>query len=789
MHPYMQQKPLPNYENAPSDVSSIAPSQSASQIGHASTTPAAMEPTWRSSSPTPAVPTPPKPYTLQIPPAHSISEYAVPNGTSHPTIFEEPGSSAEEDEDVPVEVHENPRFAKGKPKAKPVPQSPPPSRHISFSVRGPKASPSESTLPTSLSLSLRGDPNTKKRGRAGSVFGSLATLFHVGSSRKEAEGSPSGSPSKSRNGWHTRIDRNLAAARRGGGGDSSDDEQVSQSYAGPSTPPSAVLLNSPTRGRSGNEVSEARLKKRSPKRSSVQTQSPTRQLAGPEKGYASDTVTESMSKARAKSNRQKSAAKRSTVDGYGGSIRLAGGGVGNGSAVAGPSNTGRLKKSPTVNAIFTAEGSSSLSRNSSISKQSVNSVASAPPRMTIVTQSTPGRPNSLPRKRTASLDVPSSPPKAGPATPVHKRTVSTSNTPTPTRPTLTTGEPSLMSIVEGLSRMNKEAAVRQDPDSLLVVPKAPGPINIAFRDSLSELPVVMVRGPSNGSPSRSASTTPTRRERPKTPNGRQAEDNYRNSLLMSASVSAPSLPLQSSAGSSSPALNTSKPLPTPAKMPLRSALRNSSRTPSPNPPARVGGSPSSSPKTASIAVPQPLSVSAPAIAEALSERPSMSKRRESDISSISSYETGREELDSEPPTPDARTASSPPASASVTPAPPPETHVAEGSEVSHSTSSTILNANTNGDQPPKRRKSVRMSLPPTFSATPPAIEDTDEDDAGQNRHAPWASPGGGSLVPRGWGTRIEGNGARDVWEDSSDEDAEYSAARWMLSRLSRKHEH
>ena len=52
----------------------------------------------------------------------------------------------------------------------------------------------------------------------------------------------------------------------------------------------------------------------------------------------------------------------------------------------------------------------------------------------------------------------------------------------------------------------------------------------------------------------------------------------------------------------------------------------------------------------------------------------------------------------------------------------------DGSEVSHSTGSTILNGPANGDQPPRRRKSVRMSLPPTFSATPPAIEDTDEDD-------------------------------------------------------------
>ena len=115
----------------------------------------------------------------------------------------------------------------------------------------------------------------------------------------------------------------------------------------------------------------------------------------------------------------------------------------------------------------------------------------------------------------------------------------------------------------------------------------------------------------------------------------------------------------------------------------------------------------------------------------------------------------------------------------------------DGSEVSHSTGSTILNGPANGDQPPRRRKSVRMSLPPTFSATPPAIEDTDEDDAGASKHAPWSSPGGGSIAPSSWGTRTDANGARDVWADSSDDDAdvEYSKAKRMLAKFSRKHEH
>ncbi|KAI0738218.1 hypothetical protein C8Q80DRAFT_1222531 [Daedaleopsis nitida] len=813
MHPYTH-KPVP-YERAPSDVSSIAPSQSASQIGHASDYGMPANPSWRTSSP--PVSTPPKPYTLQIPPAHSISEFVVPNGTAQSTIVEETGgSSAEEEGEVPVEVHENPRFSNSKSKEKPKPvPSVPPSRypHVSFSVRGPKSNPSESSLPSPHSL--RGDSPSKKRGRAVSVFGSLATLFR--SSRPDAENSTNGSPSKSRNGWQTRIDRNLASARRNGGDSSDDDDaQVSHSYAGP-----AALSQPPF-----NLNGDARLKKRTPKRSSVQAHSPLRTVEETEKGYASDTVTESMSKARAKSNKQRTAAKRSTVDGFGGSVRVPGS-VGNGNAVAGSSSVGRLKKSPAVNAVFAAEGAS-LSRNSSISKNSVLSVASAPPSSTAATKTTIGRQSSPPRKRTASLDVQHvNTRQSATTTPDngHKRTVSTSTsgTPTPTRSTLSNGEPSLLSIVEGISRMNKQAALRQDPDLLLVVPKAPGPINIALSESLGQLPVIRTspphrqsHSPPDGSPARSASV---RRERQKSASVQQAEENnYRNSLLLAGSVSAPSLPLNPlvSASPNSTPTNQSKPLP---KMPLRSALRNPSRTPSPNPPARPpfdisgmvqtqNGSPSSG--TASLApVVLPVQpISAPVIAEipAPETGPStaalaMSLRCDSDVSLVSSYETGHEELDDDEPASPAPAPASAPlaphmsASASYHSPPPllPE-HAQDGSEMSHSTNSTVLTppADGQGQAPPRRRKSVRMSLPPTFSTTPPAIEDADVDaddrSAGQgpHKHSPWASPGGGSLAPHGWGTRIEANSARDVWQDSSDEDVEYSTAKRMLARFSRR---
>ncbi|RPD53942.1 hypothetical protein L226DRAFT_538821 [Lentinus tigrinus ALCF2SS1-7] len=781
MHPYLHlHKPLPGFEKASSDVSSIAPSQSASQNG--ASPPGSLEPhTWRASPP-PAVATPSKPYTFQIPPAHSITDFALPNVVANSTILEETGGSSAEDEDErPVEVHVNPRFNKGvgdaDTKVKSHPKAAPPSRHISFSLRTPKGIPSDSNIP--LSYSLRSESPSKKRG----VLGSLAGLFHIGNSRGASEDSPNGSPSKQGR-WHTRIDRNLASAR-GGKGDGSSDDEVSHTYAGPSSP------RLPVSGPNG----DAKLKKRTMKRSSVQTQPASRMVADTEKGYASDTVTESMSKSRAKTKRQNSGSKR--VDGFGGSVR-----VPNGSPVAGSSGAGRLKKSPAMNAIL--EGETSLSRNSSLSKQSVMSAASAPPRMNPASAaSRPGpSPSSPPRKRTASLDVGPSTPKAGPSTPGgsgHKRTVSTSATPTPT-----SGEPSLMTIVEGISRLNKQVALHQDPNRLLVVPKAPGPINIALSESLGELPVIR----SDSSPPKTGS--PTSRPRKNTNGGKEPEGNtYRNSLLLSASMSAPSLHHHAPTSTASP--GQSKPLP-----PLRSALRNPSRTPSPNPPpkqlakvARAGSPSSGSSGAKSTPVlqhaPAPSAVSAavpaPTVAGTLTaERPPM-KRQGSDISSvssISSYETGHETFESEPDTPvlsstPMRAPSPPHAPGSPSPASQPTTqpdgHAQDGSELSHSTGSTILSGPANGDQPPRRRKSVRMSLPPTFSATPPAIEDTDEDDAAQSKHAPWSSPGGGSVAPSSWGTRIEANGVQDVWEDSSDEDVEYSMAKKMLTRFSRKHEH
>ena len=96
--------------------------------------------------------------------------------------------------------------------------------------------------------------------------------------------------------------------------------------------------------------------------------------------------------------------------------------------------------------------------------------------------------------------------------------------------------------------------------------------------------------------------------------------------------------------------------------------------------------------------------------------------------------------------------------------------------------------------PPVRRKSVRVALEPTFAVSPPAIEDyEDEEDQGGQRDYWNVGPGVGTTVPRApstvmnggpsaWTTRNDGNRASLVWEDSSEEEAEYSLAKQLLLR-------
>lgn len=114
-----------------------------------------------------------------------------------------------------------------------------------------------------------------------------------------------------------------------------------------------------------------------------------------------------------------------------------------------------------------------------------------------------------------------------------------------------------------------------------------------------------------------------------------------------------------------------------------------------------------------------------------------------------------------------------------------------GSDVSNSSGSTAIAAgrsdqpvvengdHQNGSGGVRRRKSVRVSLQPTFSPTPPALDD----DTDEERYAPWAGAAAAPSRPRanGAGQGVESS----MWEDSSEEDEEYSRARKLLSRVTR----
>ena len=123
------------------------------------------------------------------------------------------------------------------------------------------------------------------------------------------------------------------------------------------------------------------------------------------------------------------------------------------------------------------------------------------------------------------------------------------------------------------------------------------------------------------------------------------------------------------------------------------------------------------------------------------------------------------------------------------------------SELSHSTTSTtvvhhsttVSSTSQSSTQVPRRRKSVRVSLQPTFSPSPPAIEDDSDEpwvwkqepatEGRQHVHAPVPVAAPSLLL----NPRMEQSAyGHDIWEDSSDEAAEYQKAKRLLTRAARK---
>jgi hypothetical protein len=98
------------------------------------------------------------------------------------------------------------------------------------------------------------------------------------------------------------------------------------------------------------------------------------------------------------------------------------------------------------------------------------------------------------------------------------------------------------------------------------------------------------------------------------------------------------------------------------------------------------------------------------------------REKDADEVSVSSYETGHEN-------PDEEEGQEEETDGDLPPAPPPHDEPPASSDISASTASTPMAVLT-------RQKSVHVSLQPTFSPTPPVLDDNE-------MHAPWGSGGRG----------------------------------------------
>ena len=331
----------------------------------------------------------------------------------------------------------------------------------------------------------------------------------------------------------------------------------------------------------------------------------------------------------------------------------------------------------------------------------------------------------------------------------------------------TRGQMNLMSIVEDVAKQNRDGWSQINPNNTLFEVKAPRSIVPSFLPgddnaittfvpsalplSDQESPLVRKGGPEG-------------KRRILTPATTQNVGLHRLSTISASSNSEPSLPLRDTT------LSTSHSLSPTSRLPLRSALRN--RTPSPIlPDIPRSVSPVRFVEKKSVAAAETVSENATTQIAKISAS-SKEDDTSSIISSISAYETGREDFDDE------STAEGPPT-------PPPHDLKMKLPQITQLMPNGIiheheapLSTSSGTVTPPSRRKSVRMSLQPTFSPTPPALYDFEED------HSPWNGTGPTeSKVDTTWRSRVEQT--QLTWEDSSDEDEEYNRARQMLQKASK----
>ncbi|KII84868.1 hypothetical protein PLICRDRAFT_701595 [Plicaturopsis crispa FD-325 SS-3] len=688
-------------ERPSSEQSSIAPSQSASQIHVPATYAIPSHPSTQSAT------------DLPIPRSTYISRNRPPS-----RVLEEPESESESEEPENVRVIENTRFAGSTSKLSSADKER--SAHR-FSIRGrPKD--------VEPRVEYGGETTTKrerKSSASGGFFGSIRGLFkhdHMGSQPPTPDSShnaPSrsyfstqASPTKAsfwgkeKDGWGARTDRNLKSASKRNG-DSSDEEDVRAPVYVP--PPRKTQSDVGAPGVQRSSTSSKRLQKG--KRRTV----PAQDAVGNGLARGGSTASKASKLNGAETTKPEAKA----------------------------TYTNKITHEPESTPSAPANGNGNS--NAPIRRTSVRSLQSSPspPRIIDNTHTHASHASS-----TASL-------KAHPRK--HERRASASAA------VLPQGE-SLLSIVEGVAQLNRSGSIGGNSPSA-----GSGISGLVLPSTLEHM----------------APRPALKREVSQT----------RHMSLPLAYEPVPVVPASSSLGSdlsrSSSVSTSGKPASRPAKSPLRSALRNGSRSPSPQPPLPAGAAHLA--KSSNVAERRGRS-SSPVLRGPKappSPRPPPpevrlnGQRRKSievdDTSSVSSYETVHENFgeqsakedgnDSDKTEHERGDGTDTEREDGATPPPPvpPHDYAHTASAMSHG-GSDLSSAST--ETPPNvvtRRKSVRVSLQPTFSPTPPAIDDDDE----SGRHSPW---GKSSRDP------VE----RDMWEDSSEEDVEYKKAKKLLSRVAKK---
>ncbi|KAG1717720.1 uncharacterized protein EDB91DRAFT_1212236 [Suillus paluster] len=785
-----QQKPLPPPALPPhliqgplsysSDISSLTPSQSASQLHDGPS---------RETSQEGALPDHPsrnghEEVTIAIPPAHAISELTMPTGVRSPSPLSVP--LPESSTDLHTSASESrplPRRTSTQQKRRPlsrritevdenehregpaVVENPyfPSLNHVRSAddsseeeeTQGPLEVVENNPFGQSKRLSLRhkAAPETtehiperdaKQRGRKSSMsfFGSLRGLFktsHKDQTRAEwddtTESPRTSKHNKGKKAWSTRTDANLKASKSQ---DSLDSE------------PNVVPKPSPSSG--GAKLRKGR--------------SPTTAPAS-FSGWQSDGPPSISPRASVRRKKKKSVAELKGKNGGHTDGELDASNSGFPSRTQSevvtqrPSAKRQITPTSSPQAQPLSRASSNSTRNSTTPAPSSSNQTPAKSRHRRVTTDLSGKfdssngeaSNGGSPRRSASLTYGAAPGDYSAAAKSKSKRTPTAGTVHPS-PAKGSTSVSLMSIVEDVARQNRNTGgTTSSPPSTtkLEVPRAPipgVPVNVSRSSKLSDDRYPVPRSGSLDIPRAPGSVFSASQSLPVI-SGTQGTTGHKYETPLNS---------PSTKGNGSASASRSK-ASRPAVSPLRSALRNSSRTPSPSPAqlaeiqirkrgADVRAEEDDKPRGRTPEREDPGErTPRPARPEQATQPNGVLIRDSISMTSISSYDTAQESPVEGEPAPEPQ----------VPPAP------------QHDTEST---AST--ETPLARRKSVRVSLQPTFSSTPPALDD----DEAHARY-PWSSTKKDS-------DNQEAPSEPGVWQDSSDEDEEYSRARKLLSRVGKK---